>query len=790
MTSVQVGRRGFLGSGAAALAGTLVLSGSAACAQAPAARPTPGEPTDPRIEALLAKMSLADKIAQLNMPQVLPDGLVPKTSPVTTDEHRKAYAAGKWRDLGQGGGFFGFFNETIAGALPVKQPRTPRQQAEAANELQKVAEGSKLGIPLLQIAEGTNGHSAPYATIFPAGPSIAATWNTGLVGAVYGAVAAEARACGTHVLNTLVAEVFRDPRFGRGCEGYGEDPYLVGGVIGAIVRAVQGTDVSRSDRTVASLCHFPLQTPNVGGLEGSSVEIGERELRAIHLPSWRAGFADAGALMTLACQSTIDGVPTHRSEKLLTQVLRGELGFRGVVISEGGGLTTLVTERVAADQKQAGAQAIKAGVDVGITWEDAYLDGLKDGVKDGSVPMELVDRAVRRVLMLKLRLGLFDNPYVDPARAEQIVGGAAHRALALQAAREGITLLKNDGGLLPIKSSIKRIAVIGPNADVPENLTGDYAPWPPKNGMPTVLASIKAAAPAGTRVTYAKGCGVNDADRTGFAKAVATARGADLVVLVLGERSKGFLFEGATGGEGVDAADLNLTGVQDALVQAVHATGKPVVIVLVAGRPLAITWPAEHVPAIVQAWLPGERGGEAIADVLFGKCDPGGRLPVTVPRSVGQLPIYNDVKPMRAAADGYVGLKASPLYEFGHGLSYTTFRYDNLKISRRRIKTGETTEVRVDVTNTGHRTGQEVVQLYLADQQSSVSLPVKQLRGFAKVELKPGQKRTVRLTLGPREMELVDESMRQVVEPGAFEVQVGSSSARIHLRGTFEVVAR
>jgi beta-glucosidase len=789
----QPSRRGFL-AGAATLAGAAGVAGLTAVAAKPAEarEPSPAavgwhEPRDPDVERLLARMTLEEKVGQLNIPQVLPQPLIPPTSPTGSPDNQRRFVAGTWVDyLGPGGGLFGLLNQTVGGLFPVEHPRTPREQAELTNALQRTAAGTRLGIPVLQVAEGTNGCSAPGATIFPEGPGMGATWNPGLVERAYAAVAAEARSMGVHVLNTLVAEVNRDPRFGRVCEYFGEDAYHVGRIVAGLVRGVQGGDVSRPDRAAASLCHFPAQTPNVGGLEGSSVEIGERMLRQTHLPPWRVGFSDEGAMMTLACQATIDGVPTHASEFLLTTVLRDEMHFNGVVISEGGGFETIVAEGLAATQKQAGALAIRAGVDVGITWEPAYLDQLVDNVREGHVPVALVDRAVRRVLLLKKRLGLFQQALVDPDTAERTVHSQAHQAIALQAARESLILLKNDD-LLPLAGG-NRIAVIGPNADNSSNLLGDYNPWPPFQPIPSILDAIRAHAPAGTTVTHAPGCTVLGNDRSGIDAAVAAARNADVAVLVLGEQPKSFTQAGSTDGEATDIADLGLTGVQDELVAAVVATGTPVVAILINGRALAITQLAATVPAIVEAFLPGEFGGQAVAELLFGVINPSGRLPVTVPRGVGQLPMYYDQKRMRAAAADYVDSPVAPLYPFGFGLSYTTFEYRNLRLSSSRIRSDGTVRVTVDVHNTGHRAGATVVQLYLTDVLATVSLPARMLRGFAKVTIPAGGVETVQLTLGPRELALVDQRMRTVVEPGTFEVHLGASSTDTPLSATFEVL--
>jgi beta-glucosidase len=410
-------------------------------------------------------------------------------------------------------------------------------------------------------------------------------------------------------------------------------------------------------------------------------------------------------------------------------------------------------------------------------------------VKDGIVPIELVDRSVRRVLALKFKLGLFDNPFVDPKRAAQVVNCKEHREVVLQAAREAIVLLKNDKGLLPLGTKFKRIAVIGPNADESDNLLGDYCANPAQHRIPSILSAIRSTAPSDVFVSYARGCGILGDDRSGFAEAVRAAQSAHVAIVVVGEQTKGgFLGVGTTNGEARDIASLDLTGPQQALVEAVHATGTPTVVVLINGRPLSIRWVARHVPAILEGWLPGERGGEAVAEVLFGKINPSGRLPITIPRHVGQLPVYYYQKHARANAAAYVDMPASPLFEFGFGLSYTEFRYSNLRISPKQIRPNGVVEVRVDVSNVGSLEGQEVVQLYMMDVISSVSLPAKQLRGFLKITLAAGETKTVKMMLDYRDLALVNAKYKTVVEPGEFEVMVGSSSARIHLRNRFTVV--
>jgi beta-glucosidase len=498
----------------------------------------------------------------------------------------------------------------------------------------------------------------------------------------------------------------------------------------------------------------------------------------------------------MATYPAIDGVPTHASEWILTKILREELAFDGLVLSEGGGIGTLRYEGLARNDQEAGALALKAGVDVGISYESAYLQEMVKSVEQGSVPQALLDRAVRRILKAKFRLGLFESPMVDVARAQQVVHNEEHRKLALQAAREGIVLLKNKGNLLPLNKSIDSIAVIGPNADHAKNQLGDYVSHAVLQHIVTVLEGIKAAVSPQTKVEYVKGCDVVGTKLDEIARAQEAAKRAKVAVVVVGENEWGSAGKTGTDGEGYDVATLELTGLQLDLVKAVYETGTPTIVVLVNGRPLAVRWIAENIPAVIEAWLPGEKGGQAVAEILFGDCNPSGRLTVTVPRHAGQLPVYYNCKPSKTYwlehgwGKPYADMDSSPLYEFGYGLSYTEFEYSNLKIEPRTSATGGTVRVSVDVKNKGDHAGAEVVQLYLHDVIGTVVTPVKELRGFEKVQLDPGQTKTVTFAVTPEHMALLDRHLEWVVEPGTFEVMVGHSSKDIRLKGTFEVVSR
>jgi beta-glucosidase len=742
------------------------------------------QPIEKRIDDLLGRMTLEEKVGQMNMPCVYVSELG-KTIPAKTEAVQKFAAGTLLEKFGPGGGFFTLPNTILHEGT--------RQQAEFLNRLQRlVRDRTRLGIPLLETEEGTHGLMCPGATIFPEGPALGSTWNMDLLGRVYATAAREARAIGVHQIFTLVVEPIRDPRLGRNEEAYSEDPFLCSRIAETIARSAQGTDPAAADKVVSGLCHYPGQSQPVSGLERGAMEISERMLREVFLPSWQAGITKGGALGVMATYPAIDGVPTHASEKLLTRILREEMGFDGLVLSEGGGIGTLVYEGLAPTQKEAGALALAAGVDVGISFESGYMRDLLESVRAGKVPMSLVDRSVRRILKQKFRLGLFERPLVDPERAVQIVHQPAHQDLALQAAREAVVLLKNENKLLPLSKSLRSLAVIGPNADDPGNQLGDYIPTTIPQHIVTILDGIKQVSP-GTKVTYVKGCDVTGGSRDEITRAREAAASADAAVVVVGENQQGTVAGESTNGEGHDAATLELTGMQEELVKAVHATGKPTIVVLVNGRPLAVRWIAQHVPALLEAWLPGEQGGRAVAEILFGDVNPSGKLSVTVPRHAGQLPVYYNYKRSkhewvkRGWGHAYVDMEPTPLYPFGFGLGYTSFKYSGLRLSAGAITPAEGLEVQVEVKNSGDRPGKETVQLYLEDVISSVTTPVKQLRGFVKLALDPGETKTCAFRLTADDLALYDKNLRCVVEPGQFRVMVGSSSEDIRLTDQFEV---
>jgi beta-glucosidase len=770
-----------------ALFATLGLTASPVAAAEPA-QPRYRDATQPiekRVEDLLGRMTLEEKVGQMNMPCVYVSELG-RTIPDKTQAVLKFAAGTLLEGFGPGGGFF-----TLPNTLRLQGPR---EHARFLNRLQRIAlEQTRLGIPLLETEEGTHGLMCPGGTVFPEGPALGSTWNTELLGRLYAASAREARAIGVHQIFTLVVEPIRDPRLGRNEEALSEDPFLCARIAATIVQSVQGRDVSAPDKVVAGLCHYPGQSQPASGLERGAMNISERMLREVFLPPWQAGIQDQGGLGVMATYPAIDGVPTHASERLLTRILRQELGFDGLVLSEGSGIGTLVYEGLAPSQKEAGALALSAGVDVGISFESGYMLDLLANVRAGTVPVNLIDRSVRRILKQKLRLGLFERALVDPEQAERIVHQPDHQRLALEAAREAIVLLKNENNLLPLKTSLRSIAVIGPNADDGRNQLGDYAPAVIPQHVVSVLEGIQRIVSPDTRVTYVKGCEVTGGSADEIAAARNAAAHSEVAIVVVGESQHAASGSSATDGEGHDAATLELTGHQEELIQAVQATGTPTVVVLINGRPLALRWAAQHVPALVEAWLPGELGGQAIAEVVFGAVTPSGKLPVTVPRHVGQLPVYYNAARSKAYwmrrgwGRAYVDLEPTPLYPFGFGLSYTRFDYSDLQLSAREIGPAEGIEVRLRVRNTGNRPGKETVQLYLEDVVSRVSTPVKQLRGFAKLVLQAGEAKTCSFTLAPDDLALFDADLKRIVEPGQFRVLVGASSEDIRLTGEFQV---
>ena len=723
------------------------------CATAHAQQPTaspPPSPVDRRVDSLLARMTLEEKVGQLNLPSV---------------DTRPSAAQMEMVRKGQVGGFL-----NVTGAA-------------AARDAQRVAvTESRLHIPLLLGYDVIHG----YRTTFPIPLAVAASWNPAAAESVAHVAAREAAAAGVNWTFAPMVDIARDPRWGRIAEGAGEDPYLGSAMAAAQVRGFQGRDLRAADAVLATVKHFGGYGDAEGGRDYNTVDVSDRTLREIYLPPYRAG-VDAGAGSIMTSFNEIAGVPSTANRWLVTSLLRGEWKFPGFVVSDWTSIAELVAHGVAGTPGEAGRLALDAGVDMDMVSE-IYLDSLPALLRARRIPVAAVDRAVRRILRAKAMLGLFDDPYhgATPEREQAVLLAPEHRALARRVAREAIVLLKNDGNLLPLGPQRRTIAVIGPIGDDRAAALGSWSAHGDPQDAVTLLAGLKER--SGIDVRYAKGAGILDTSTAGFAEAVALARQADVAVLTLGEAAD-------MSGEAASRSMLNLPGVQEQLLEAVHATGTPIVLVVTSGRPLAIRWAAEHVPAILQGWALGVETGHALADVLFGDVSPSGKLPVTIPRSVGQVPIYyNHKNTGRPPAEQkytskYIDLPSSPLFPFGHGLSYTTFAYSDLKLSSARVTAGEAVRVGVTVTNSGARPGVEVAQLYVRDETGSVTRPVRSLAGFKRVALAPGTSQQIEFVLTDRELGCYCLDMRFAVEPGRFRVFVGGSSVG-GVEGAFEVVPK
>jgi len=670
--------------------------------------------------------------------------------------------------------------------------RTARQMAELTNAIQKFfLENSRLGIPVMFHEECLHGHAAPEGTSFPQPIALGATFNPELVERLFTMTALEARSRGAHHALTPVVDVAREPRWGRVEETYGEDPYLVSRLGIAAVKGFQG-DATFKDKTrvLATLKHFVGHGQPESGMNCAPANVSLRVLRETFLYTFREALREANAVTLMASYNEIDGVPSHANKWLLRDVLRKEWGFKGFIVSDYYAIWELGYRPdthghfVAKDRKESCRQSVEAGVNIELPDPDCYKH-LVELVKKGALKESQLDELVAPMLFWKFEMGLFDDPYVDPNVAERIVGSEAHRALALEAARESITLVKNEGGVAPLDlSKIKTIAVIGPNAH--RGLLGGYSGVPLHNV--TVLEGIQAKAGKGVKVLYSEGCKITiggswnqdavtasdpDEDRRQIAEAVKVARKADVIVLAIGGNEQTSREAWNLQHMG-DRTSLDLIGRQDELVAAMAKLGKPVIAVLFNGRPLSINHLIAHVPVIYECWYLGQETGTAVADVLFGDHNPGGKLPISFPRSAGHLPVFYNYKP--SGRRGYLFDDVSPLFAFGYGLSYTTFALANARLGKKRIKKDGSTTVSVDVTNTGKRAGTETVQLYIRDVVSSVTRPVKELKGFKKVRLEPGETTTVEFTIGPESLKFFDVDMKYVVEPGEFSVMVGTSS--------------
>jgi beta-glucosidase len=701
-----------------------------------------GAPVEKRIDDLLRRMTLAEKVRQLDMYSGATE-LMSQQSDSTHAAPDAVFLPEKahllWGNLG-------------VGAIHDLNPTS-----EQANAIQKwVISHNRLGIPVLFIEEGLHGFDT--GTVFPAPIGLAGTWNPEIARQTGAAIASEARATGVDMILAPVLDLGRDPRWGRVEEDFGEDPYLTGQLGLAWVLGAQGKNLNSDDTVVAEPKHFVGHGSPAGGTNTSPVHIGERELRTIMLKSFEPAIRQGHAMGVMAAYHEIDGIPMTDDPFIFKEILRREWGFQGFVLSDLGAIARLYTvHHVAATPQDAVCMAIRSEVDMQFYdfSHEVFQKALIDCVHDGSLPEADVNRAVQSVLRVKFMLGLFDHPLVDASLNAQVHRSPQHLAVSLDSALESMTLLKNDINLLPLSKSLKNIAVIGPNGDVARY--GDYERE--SNGEHiSLLQGIRTLLPQAT-VTFNDGKNIP--------AAVEAAKNAEVVIMGLGERL-------GISGEGFDRSCLDLPGNQEQLLEAVAAIGKPVVLVLENGRPLTIDWAKQHIPAILEAWYPGEFGGTAIAETLFGDNDPGGRLTITFPQTVGQLPDYYDADPSRVSK--YIDNNGEPLFPFGFGLSYTTFRYDQLSVQAPAPGSHGDIQVTVDVTNTGERAGDEVAQLYVREDVSSVETPARALKGFSRIHLRPGETKTVSFRVPQEKLEVWNAEKVWAIEGGEYTVWAGGSS--------------
>ena len=761
--------------------------------QSPPSLPAYKDPSfsiDVRLSDLLSRMTLEEKVGQLLCPlgwemyeihgnEVCPSG---KFKQLIKERNVgmlwATYRADPWT------------KKTLANGL------NPEMAAKAGNALQKyVMENTRLGIPMFLAEEAPHGHMAIGATVFPTGIGMAATWSPELVKEVGQVIAKEIRSQGGHISYGPVLDLTRDPRWSRVEETFGEDPVLSGTLGASMVDGLGGGNLSQKYATIATLKHFLAYAVPEGGQNGNYASVGIRDLHQNFLPPFRKAI-DAGALSVMTSYNSIDGIPCTSNHYLLTQLLRNEWKFRGFVVSDLYSIEGIHESHFVAPTKEnAAIQSVMAGVDVDLGG-DAYTN-LCHAVQSGQMDKAVIDTAVCRVLRMKFEMGLFEHPYVDPKIAAKTVRRKEHIELARKIAQSSITLLKNENSILPLSKTINKVAVIGPNADNRYNMLGDYTAPQEDSNVKTVLDGILTKL-SPSRVEYVRGCAIRDTTVNEIEQAIEAARRSEVVIVVVGgssardfktsykETGAAVAEEGSVSdmecGEGFDRASLSLLGRQQELLESLQKTGKPLIVVYIEGRPLEKNWASEYADALLTAYYPGQEGGNAIADVLFGDYNPSGRLPISVPRSVGQIPVYYNQKAPRN--HDYVEVSSSPLYSFGYGMSYTTFEYSDLQVVQ---KSARCFEVSFKVKNTGKYDGEEVSQLYMRDEYASVVQPMKQLKHFERFHLKKGEEKKVTFVLTEEDFFLVNYTLKKVVESGNFHLMIGAASNDIRLQNVILV---
>ena len=745
---------------------------------------------DIRLSDLLSRMTLEEKVGQL---------LCPLGWEMYEIHGSEVHPSGKFKQL---------IKERNAGMLWATYRADPwtkktlanglnsEMAAKAGNALQKyVMENTRLGIPMFLAEEAPHGHMAIGATVFPTGIGMAATWSPELVKEVGQVIAKEIRSQGGHISYGPVLDLTRDPRWSRVEETFGEDPVLSGILGASMVDGLGGGNLSQKYATIATLKHFLAYAVPEGGQNGNYASVGIRDLHQNFLPPFRKAI-DAGALSVMTSYNSIDGTPCTSNHYLLTQLLRNEWKFRGFVVSDLYSIEGIHESHFVAPTKEnAAIQSVTAGVDVDLGG-DAYTN-LCHAVQSGQMDKTVIDTAVCRVLRMKFEMGLFQHPYVDPKIAAKTVRRKEHIELARKIAQSSITLLKNENSILPLSKTINKVAVIGPNADNRYNMLGDYTAPQEDSNVKTVLDGILTKL-SPFRVEYVRGCAIRDTTVNEIEQAIKAARRSEVVIVVVGgssardfktsykETGAAVAEEGSVSdmecGEGFDRASLSLLGRQQELLESLQKTGKPLIVVYIEGRPLEKNWASEYADALLTAYYPGQEGGNAIADVLFGDYNPSGRLPISVPRSVGQIPVYYNKKAPRN--HDYVEMSSFPLYSFGYGMSYTTFEYSDLQVVQ---KSARCFEVSFKVKNTGKYDGEEVSQLYMRDEYASVVQPMKQLKHFERFHLKKGEEKKVTFVLTEEDFFLVNYTLKKVVESGNFHLMIGAASNDIRLQNVILV---
>lgn len=713
---------------------------------------------DQKVNRLLAQMTLEEKIGQLN--QYTSDRLA--TGPIAPNSN-------KLNEIKQG---------KVGSMLNVRGAKDTRMLQEAALQ-------SRLKIPMLFGLDVIHG----YRVTFPIPLAEAASWDLDAIHLSARIAAKEAAAAGIHWTFAPMVDIGRDPRWGRVMEGAGEDTYLGSLIAKARVQGFQGNRLGDTSSVMACVKHFAAYGAALAGRDYNSVDMSDRMLWEVYLPPFKAAL-DAGAATFMNSFNELNGIPATGNSYLQRDILKGKWKFDGFMVSDWGSIGEMIAHGFAKNNYEAAQLAITAGSDMDME-SRSYINNLATLVKDKKVPISLIDDAVRRILRKKFEMGLFDDPFrfCNEQREESTLNAAEHHKAAREVAVKSIVLLKNENNFLPLSKQVKNIALIGPLAKSETDMKGFWSVSWEKDHLVSLYEGVQAKLGANAQLMYAKGCDIKDSSQAGFAEAIETAQKADVVVVAVGET-----FD--MSGEAKSRGTIQLPGVQEELIKALHKTGKPLIVMIMAGRPLIFNWTADHAPSILYTWWLGSEAGHAMADVLFGDYNPSGKLPMTFPRSEGQIPIFynykNTGRPLINEKAGnyrsaYLDMPNTPRFAFGHGLSYTTFTYSDLKLSKSLISGNESIDVSFVLSNTGTYAGAEVVQLYLRDQVASVTRPVKELKGFEKVYLQPGERKTIHFTIDRETLSFYNQQMKWIAEPGTFSLMIGGGSDRIKLESTFEL---